>query len=421
MLLDVVLSQPDADWHATEDDKVRLFTERFKVPRYVLPQRTFPAGRRGRPSTTRYFLDKLPICVAFEPPTVHFVYLALDQTAAGFARFLADHAELLARLPSWRIVLAAPRPFVSRSGYSAAFDRFRNGPWPMAAASPVDLGWYFRTAEVVARGDLAPLSVADIDRFRRLRERFAGPDYEALHGEWCARGDAALEAVASRNAPAHEFAGGLTVHQLSSRYLQFGSLQVWREPGQQRSGVLAPLMALALSPAPAPSARDSARRCSTASHSATRVFGCCVGARSPRRYSPRLGRRRGGGAKGERPPFSARARPSARRALAPRHVGVAPPLRMSCDEGLVADRGPRHLKERQQTMTSSSTASDQYLTIAEVAERLKLNHETARRLFLNEPSVVVICNPRKGKRLYRTLRIPVAVYDRVVTRLTRVA
>lgn len=46
------------------------------------------------------------------------------------------------------------------------------------------------------------------------------------------------------------------------------------------------------------------------------------------------------------------------------------------------------------------------LTVAEVAERLKVNEETARRLFLNEPGVIVICYPRKGVRVYRTLRIP---------------
>ena len=31
------------------------------------------------------------------------------------------------------------------------------------------------------------------------------------------------------------------------------------------------------------------------------------------------------------------------------------------------------------------------LTVAEVAERLKLSEEMARRLFLNEPGVIVIC------------------------------
>jgi hypothetical protein len=60
-----------------------------------------------------------------------------------------------------------------------------------------------------------------------------------------------------------------------------------------------------------------------------------------------------------------------------------------------------------------------YLTVADVAERLKLNEETVRRLFLNEPGVVVICFPRKGRRVYRTLRIPEAVLRRVVARFSR--
>jgi hypothetical protein len=62
-----------------------------------------------------------------------------------------------------------------------------------------------------------------------------------------------------------------------------------------------------------------------------------------------------------------------------------------------------------------------FLTLADAAERLKVNEDTIRRLFLNEPGVVVICFPRKGKRVYRTVRIPEAVFQRVVTRLSRVA
>ena len=62
-----------------------------------------------------------------------------------------------------------------------------------------------------------------------------------------------------------------------------------------------------------------------------------------------------------------------------------------------------------------------YLTVTDVAERLKINEDTVRRLFLNEPGVLVICFPRRGRRLYRTLRIPQAVFERVVTRLTKIS
>lgn len=64
---------------------------------------------------------------------------------------------------------------------------------------------------------------------------------------------------------------------------------------------------------------------------------------------------------------------------------------------------------------------EQCLTVAEVAERLKVKPDTVRRLFMNEPGVIVIRFPRKGKRVYRTLRIPGSVYQRVVTRLMHVA
>jgi len=36
---------------------------------------------------------------------------------------------------------------------------------------------------------------------------------------------------------------------------------------------------------------------------------------------------------------------------------------------------------------------ERFLTVLEVAERLKVNDETVRRLFLNEPGVLVICFP----------------------------
>jgi hypothetical protein len=67
------------------------------------------------------------------------------------------------------------------------------------------------------------------------------------------------------------------------------------------------------------------------------------------------------------------------------------------------------------------TDADTVLTPAEVAARLKVDHRTVRRMFLNEPGVLVICFPRKGRRLYRTLRIPLDVFQRVVTRLANVA
>jgi len=67
-------------------------------------------------------------------------------------------------------------------------------------------------------------------------------------------------------------------------------------------------------------------------------------------------------------------------------------------------------------MTSAEINS--LLTLTDAAMRLKVKEDTVRRLFANEPGVVVICFPRRGKRIYRTLRIPEEVFQRVVSRLT---
>ena len=69
----------------------------------------------------------------------------------------------------------------------------------------------------------------------------------------------------------------------------------------------------------------------------------------------------------------------------------------------------------------ATLVEEHFLTLSDVATRLKVNEDTVRRLFVNEPGVVIICFPRKGKRVYRTLRIPEHVFQRVLTRLTRVS
>jgi transcriptional regulator GlxA family with amidase domain len=57
-------------------------------------------------------------------------------------------------------------------------------------------------------------------------------------------------------------------------------------------------------------------------------------------------------------------------------------------------------------------AKDEAYTVSEVARLLAYSRRTIVRLFENEPGVII----KQGKR--RTLRIPRAVYQRVVHRLT---
>ena len=57
---------------------------------------------------------------------------------------------------------------------------------------------------------------------------------------------------------------------------------------------------------------------------------------------------------------------------------------------------------------------------SEVAELWQFNVETIRRLFQDEPGVRVLQSPvKKGKRPYKTIRIPQSVLERVHKRLQR--
>ena len=56
-------------------------------------------------------------------------------------------------------------------------------------------------------------------------------------------------------------------------------------------------------------------------------------------------------------------------------------------------------------------------TVAEVAEMLNYSPQFITRMFENEPGVLIVERKAK-KRNYRSIRIPRAVYERVIRRLT---
>lgn len=75
--------------------------------------------------------------------------------------------------------------------------------------------------------------------------------------------------------------------------------------------------------------------------------------------------------------------------------------------------------------TTSPKVSDhpeeRFLTVRDIAMRWGVSAISVRRLFLNEPGVLVLgtreLQARARKRVYRTLRIPESVVSRVQDRL----
>jgi hypothetical protein len=119
MLLDYVLSRPEVEWAATEEDKLDLFAERFGVLRDDLPRREFAASDPGGEPTTRYFPHKLPVALAGDPPVVHFVSLVTDTTGRALEQFLQDHAGLLRHLPAWCVIAVGPESSLRLAGGQA--------------------------------------------------------------------------------------------------------------------------------------------------------------------------------------------------------------------------------------------------------------------------------------------------------------
>jgi hypothetical protein len=61
-----------------------------------------------------------------------------------------------------------------------------------------------------------------------------------------------------------------------------------------------------------------------------------------------------------------------------------------------------------------------HFTVAQIGEMWTLSADVVRRLFEREPGVLVIADDalKRGKRRYRTLRIPHSVAERVHRRLS---
>jgi hypothetical protein len=229
MVLDHVLTERTGDWYATEDDKVRLFTDRFGLALEQLPRRIFKA-RQGHESNTRFFVHKLPIHLA-DDLSPSFVDLVTDTTGAGLTQFLRDHLQLLDGLRRWRIVAIAPPHIPGHTSCETALGRFchqlrstRNG------TEMADLKAYFCRRRALERGELAFVGERGFGEataeWRAAQRRFSSAEYEALYSRWKTEGDSALGAPSGQGflAALEEHRGELVTRVLPYRYDRFGTL-----------------------------------------------------------------------------------------------------------------------------------------------------------------------------------------------------
>ena len=224
MLLDFVLAHAGIDWLATEEEKVQLCVDRLGLPLDDLPQHVYESARPGAPSTIRFFPHKLPIGVTPNQPDVRFVVPAHEPTGGGFDAFLRDHARVFAQLPKWSVVVIGPADPPAFERCKVAFERFLGNPTSRLIPYAHELRTYFRTREAIDRGRLADLPVAEINRFRRLRERFNGAEVEGRYRDWLHRREDALRVASAATGNVQSRPGRLEIAALPFTYTQFGSL-----------------------------------------------------------------------------------------------------------------------------------------------------------------------------------------------------
>jgi hypothetical protein len=70
-------------------------------------------------------------------------------------------------------------------------------------------------------------------------------------------------------------------------------------------------------------------------------------------------------------------------------------------------------------MSLQETPLERHLSVEEIAESWGMSEDFVRKVFKDEPGVIVFCHPRPGRRVYRTLRIPDNVMRRVYRRMRK--
>ncbi len=185
IILDELVAHRQVTWLATEREKVEHFTQTVGLRLDELPSVTF-AGKTS--STTRYFVDRLPIGVSADGRTYLFVYLAAEEAPADFRGYLHRHAELLRSARAWQVRLLVPRHLAQFiPAYQQALDEELRQPLRPDVVD--EIRWYFEQL----RGG-SPVSGA---RFRAARRDFGAPRFRALYRAWAEYGDRMLYAASS--------------------------------------------------------------------------------------------------------------------------------------------------------------------------------------------------------------------------------
>jgi hypothetical protein len=221
MILDTVLGEPEAEWCATEAEKVALCTGRFGVPVTDLPQTATPEESLPGVRPPRYFGHKLPIALAGTPPRVHLFYLATEPGTRPFARFLGDHAALLRALPGWTVVVVQPGHIVSTAQWETTFHDVVDATVWQAGDAVRALQSHFLARARIDGDQAGRLAAAERASYEATRLRFASAALDAVYRTWVTSGASHVDPALVRGLVPR--VGQLVVRVLPFSYQQFGA------------------------------------------------------------------------------------------------------------------------------------------------------------------------------------------------------
>jgi hypothetical protein len=194
LTLDFVLSQPDAQFIATEADKVALLQDTGGVSDERWPSKRYESRRRGGRPTVRYFVDKMPW---FRRPTdarLWLTYVNTGDTLAGWETFLIQYRDqLTALLRSGVAYVGLERDARVRAIFDRIIGRPVSRAVPRDSAAFLD---YCRIRHRIEAEDWVNLGVTELQRWgQQLRSQFAAARFDALYRRWRVDGDAVLTEV----------------------------------------------------------------------------------------------------------------------------------------------------------------------------------------------------------------------------------
>jgi hypothetical protein len=192
MILDVVLSHPDVEWLATEQEKVGYFLVTRSVLQTDLPSISFGQGDR---QTVRYFTEKLPIGCGPRYEEVVFVYLVTSADTGCLERFLSAHRRLFSRLRWWTLRLVFPRHLRWAQGRCEAVAMRLFAP-AVRPSVVEELRWYCHARRVVEREGVRPLAL-DEKRYAAARRAFGAQRFYEAYRDWLKDGDVSLNQLLS--------------------------------------------------------------------------------------------------------------------------------------------------------------------------------------------------------------------------------